>query len=284
MCYHLEIFINDILKICGDDFIQAYADDVVVYCTDRRPEVAQRKLQGCLNDIESWCRSNCLTVNTAKTKSVWYGTRRLLKDVPPIDVAFGTCSLPNVDSYTYLGVTLDTLLTFKKNFAKTNQVVNCRYVKLLRIRHLVPRYVRILIYKQTVLPILDFCSFLTDGYDKGLVDKLQRLQNRCLRACVYAPPGPLDIVRLHADCSVEFLLHRRTRQLSILMFKTLVVHNGINRVGMQLRVDDGRPIRKRLPRGHLYFRSPLYRGSTIWNGLGIDAQVCNEIIEFKKLV
>ena len=68
---------------------------------------------------------------------------------------------------------------------------------------------RVLVYKQTILPLVKYASFmcLNNGRD---VDKLQKLQNRCLRLCfdVY-DPVEMGILRLHELARVNMLDVRR---------------------------------------------------------------------------
>ena len=77
-----------------------------------------------------------------------------------------------------------------------------------------------LVYKQTVLPLTEYVSFVMCLNNKHDVDKLQVLQNRALRMC-YNIHNPRDIslLQLHERAKVDMLHKRRTLQLLPIMYE-----------------------------------------------------------------
>ena len=73
---------------------------------------------------------------------------------------------------------------------------------------------RVLVYKQTVLPLTEYVSFVMCLNNKHNVDKFQKLQNRALRMC-YNIQNPRDIrvLRLHDMAKIDMLYKRRMLQL-----------------------------------------------------------------------
>ena len=80
-------------------------------------------------------------------------------------------------------------------------------------------YTRILVYKQTILPLVEYVSFMLCFNNTRDVDKLQRLQNRCLRSC-YDVYNPMDLGTdlLHLTARDNKLDLRRNIQLLNIMF------------------------------------------------------------------
>ena len=68
-----------------------------------------------------------------------------------------------VETFVYLGVTIDKKLNFEKYLGATIQKVNGRLITLARIRKLIDAHTCLLIYKQTILPILDYVSVLANS-------------------------------------------------------------------------------------------------------------------------
>ena len=62
------IFINDINMLNLASQLKLYADDTVVYNSNKDPQVAHDQLQKDLDTLVVWCNKNCLTINTKKTQ------------------------------------------------------------------------------------------------------------------------------------------------------------------------------------------------------------------------
>ena len=61
-----------------------------------------------------------------------------------------------VEHYTYLGVIIDRKLNFEKIVGKTMSRAQGRLITLARLRKLLDIKTTLLIYKQTIRPILDY--------------------------------------------------------------------------------------------------------------------------------
>ena len=68
-----------------------------------------------------------------------------------------------VKNFSYLGVNLDNKLSFEKFINGTISRVNSRLITLARIRKNVDAYTALLIYKQTIMPILDYMCILVNS-------------------------------------------------------------------------------------------------------------------------
>ena len=82
--------------------------------------------------------------------------------------------------YEYLGITIDNKLNFIKSVNKTVSTACHRIYLLSKIRKMMPQITAILIYKQTVLPVLEYCGLLYNGLTSTTISKLQ--QQNCQTA------------------------------------------------------------------------------------------------------
>ena len=80
---------------------------------DCDPENAARKLQPNLNKFAQWCSSNKLSLNVKKTKLMTFGTRHKVKKAKEVKVSFNDKALQLVPTYKYLGIVLDSVLSYK---------------------------------------------------------------------------------------------------------------------------------------------------------------------------
>ena len=64
------IYVNDLLFLFGEDnpSIMLYADDTVIYVSERKSCTACDRLEGGLAKLHRWCTLNKLSINIKKTK------------------------------------------------------------------------------------------------------------------------------------------------------------------------------------------------------------------------
>ena len=158
-----SIYINDIVDIvdCG---IVLYADDTVIYHYDK--DVLQQNLK----IVTDWCNNNLLTINVKK--SHWMKTKICGKSNedhdPNSNFSFmvGNIMLTEVDLYKYLGLHIDVNLNFQAHHKKLTSFVQLKLNHFKKIRNFINKKAAILIYKCTILPILEYADFL---FDQGII-------------------------------------------------------------------------------------------------------------------
>ena len=83
-----------------------------------------------------------------------------------------------------------------------------------KIKKFIDKYTRILVYKQTIMSLVEYVSFMLFLNRKCEIDKLQRLQNRCLRMCLDVHhPKDMTVSNLHMNARIDSLELRRSNQL-----------------------------------------------------------------------
>ena len=92
---------------------------------------------------------------------------------------------------------------------------------------------RILVYKQTILPLVEYVSFMLLFNRICDAEKLQKLQNRCLRMCFdIRNPRDMSVKLLHENSNIDYLRTRRNIQLAKVMFN-LASENKFRKDGNQ---------------------------------------------------
>ena len=100
---------------------------------------------------------------------------------------------------------------FKKNSYKNYQFT--------KIRKYVDVNTCIRIYKQTVLPLVEYVSFMMCLNNKHNIGKLQRLQNKSLRLYYNIDvPVEMNTTLLHDNAKIEKLCDRRNLALMCIMY------------------------------------------------------------------
>ena len=98
----------------------------------------------------------------------------------------------------------------KQNFNNTSKKFSYKIYQFGKIRKFLNVETRILVYKQTVLPLSEYVIFVMCLNNKHEVDKLQKLQNKALRLCYnIQSPKEMRVSLLHDMASVDSLYKRR---------------------------------------------------------------------------
>ena len=197
------IYINDLTTCIKHSQCRLFADDTVLYVSCGSSSEAKVNLQADLDNLSQWCQKNQLTINTNKTKGMSFGNKRLLDRDLPLDLKLNGVSLMIVQNYKYLGIILDPNLSFAKHIANLVSVVNFKAYSFTKFRHMLTKSAAIRLYKSMILPYLDYGDSIYGGANQDLLQKLQRLQNRCLRIATYQF-GHTDTTELHKQQKLHF--------------------------------------------------------------------------------
>ena len=102
------VYVNDLSTIIKHSKVLLYADDTVLY----------RQI--------NWCRVNKLTINTSKTKAMYFPSISNYHTQPTLKL--NGIELQTVKSYKYLGVEVDSELTSKAQLANTYKKQQINYI------------------------------------------------------------------------------------------------------------------------------------------------------------
>ena len=172
--------------VCRRSRIVLYADDTVLYISDRDLGSIQSALSDDLNYVSDWLSANRLTLNVNKTKSMLFGTPHMLEESKSIDINFGSEHIEQVESFKYLGVTLDSKLSFDVHLNNSAKRVAYKVGVSGRVRnYLSPRHLE-MVYNAIVLPHFDYASTVWSGTCAKYTNPLVSLQVRAGRVILGA--------------------------------------------------------------------------------------------------
>lgn len=97
------------LEMPRNAFLIAYADDIAVVIVERDPELAQMTLNQVMRRVNDWMTQHGLSLALSKTELVLLTGQRIPTIIP---MTVGTERTMTKGKVKYLGVTLDTKLTF----------------------------------------------------------------------------------------------------------------------------------------------------------------------------
>ena len=98
---------------CSDTFL--YADDTVIVCKDKDHTEVNDKLAIQLDKAQTWLRNHKLSLNLTKTKVMYPGMINKTNKEQHSTLSTGHGKIEVVTKFKYLGIMVDSNLTFKSH-------------------------------------------------------------------------------------------------------------------------------------------------------------------------
>ena len=270
-------YINDIFTNIGEDVkVMMFADDCVLYKSDANCDHILSCLQHSLDNYVKWGKENNMYLNANKSKTMLINPtngndlyRPLLTDGKHIGF---------VNTFNYLGVLLDDHLTFQPYYNMVKRRMENKIFVMSKIRKYVDNKTALLIYKQAVLPLVEYAGFVLISCTIGQRNDLQVLQNNALRLSKrYRLLDRIAIECLHRECSIIGLEQRRRLQLLHLMYLHSKVEVNVKIARRVTRAVTKIVFNTATRCTGKYLNSPFYKGTLIWNSLDVGLQTANNV-------
>ena len=201
-----------------------------------------------------------------------FGNPTRLDKLPAPEIRVDGLPLKTVPTYKYLGVTLDTQLNYNKHVKKIIANVTGKLKQFRRMRFFLDTKAATMVYKNMILPLMEYGDIFLVGTSATNRKRLQVLQNKGLR-CALNKGKFTDSDELHVDASLLQLKHRRELHMLNYMYDMAQIKGNLRKCrteGVRTRSDDKKLVRIRKPRTEKYRKSLAYRGPKKWNNLSED--------------
>ena len=277
-------YINDVVQAKGNLMLNMYADDCILFKSGNNWNLMCDSIQLDLDNINSWCVRNRLKLSESKSKLLHIGSIQKLGLVDRNrNINLGNVPLQFVDRYKYLGIILDKHMDLTSYLSVVKKNVSNHLFKLRKIRKYVPQDCAVRIYKQTILPILDYGGFILNSCNQSDRSDLQIMQNNALRICYNVRlRDRMSVKTLHKNAKLLSLDQRRKVQLLSLMFIHKFNHDVRRPVNRHTRGADRFKFKLERYNTVKYKNSPYYKGSELWDSLALATINCDNLFEFKQ--
>lgn len=200
-------------------FTLCYADDTIIFSSDRNIERTSRHMQAYLSKLYLYFDKWKLKVNISKSSSISFSPRsasiphKITKQLRNISFKLNNSPIPHRKFLKYLGV------TFAANFKFTSHVEGMR-TKCLKIlgflnrllkpsTHLYPK-VKLVIYKQLVRSLLSYAHHIWFNISSSQMEKFSLIERKCLRASLNIRRNPINFHyisnrNLYKTCAIDKL-------------------------------------------------------------------------------
>ena len=278
------LYINDIVQSKGNLMINMYADDCILFKSVNNWNHMSDLIQSDLNNINAWCTRNRLQLSHKKSKVLLIGSSNKLGHVDyNIRIKLDNIPLEFVDNYKYLGITIDKNMDLTCLLSTVKKSVSNHLFKLRKLRKFITQDCAIIIYKQTILPLLDYSGFLINSCNISDRNELQVLQNDALRTCFNVRRRDrMSIKLMHKNANLLSLDQRRKMQLLSLMFIHKTNHAVQRRFDRATRAADRYTFYLERYKNVKYKNSPYYKSSELWDSLPLMTINCDNVFEFRQ--
>ena len=177
-------YIDD-MRYCSDivKFI-LFADDTTIFYSSRDLNDLFNTMNNELSKLSEWLKVNKLSINIKKTHYIIFGSRPV--DPADVNLTFNGIPLENVQSTKFLGVIIDSKLTWKAHIQHIVNKLSKISGVIYKLRYLLNSKTTLLLYDAMVVPYLTYCAIVWAAAPKTTLNRLHLLQKRVLRLVVLA--------------------------------------------------------------------------------------------------
>ena len=282
------IYSNDIIEKVKKSGFTFYADDTVIYSKKKSLEQAGADIQEDLDGLSQWCTQNDLFMNVSKTKVMFYGSKAKINSIDLPEFYINGQPIDRAKTYTYLGIKLDEQLSLDIHANLLIRKVSNKIYQLSKIRSFITKKAALMIYKNMILPILEYGDVFIHSASKETRKKLQVLQNKALR-CALSKEKLFPTDELHVEAKLLKLKDRRHMHVLLHMYQLAQMPNfklwkTHQPNGVRTRSSKKKLITFRRPTMEKYRKSITYQGPKLWNNLPAQVQKLDTYHEFKSNV
>ena len=177
------IYVNDISASVNGEITQ-FADDTSVVIYNKLKDDMTKNINTNMNELTHWFKNNNLTLNTNKTKFIFFTTKHMENDIN---------IHPSVDSTKFLGLFIDSNLKWESHVDNLSKKLTGINYMLYSLRTYVDRNVLLTAYFGIFQSKMAYGIPFWGGYDSKL-KRIFTLQKRAIRTIFFL--GPCDSCRL----------------------------------------------------------------------------------------
>ena len=189
-----SLYINDLPSVCPDVETLLYADDTVMYVHAKTKQLAAAKLTSALEQISKWLNCSCLQLNLKKTVGMFF-TKRQCNIASNITISGHNIDI--VSEVKYLGITIDSNLTFKKHIKKVSQRIRFSLANFKYIRNTLTLKAAKLYMNAMIMSHITYCLTSWGQTNSSTLKPLEMLYKQTLKVLDQKPNSSHHCTILH---------------------------------------------------------------------------------------
>ena len=181
------LYINDFRLCLSQSSSGHFADDTFIMYHSKKAKTIETIINTELKEVIKWLRLNKLSLNAGKTELIFFQSNRHKLNHENIYINFEGIRLIPVDYVKYLGMYIDKYLNWNHHIYELSKKLGQANGILSKLRYNAPLDICIQVYYSI------FYSRLINGCNlwglssKENIEKIEVLQNKCIRIMTFAP-------------------------------------------------------------------------------------------------
>lgn len=175
------LYTNDLPNINKFARFIFFADDANIIVTGNNITEIKDKINELLISINSWVTTNGLKLNLTKTKYMVFTNQRN-NDLNDLDIRLNGVDIKKVESERFLGVILETNMTWKKHISSLASKIARNSGMIYNLNGIVPEKVLKTLYNSFIQSHLNYCSNVWGLGSKASINKIFTAQKKAVRA------------------------------------------------------------------------------------------------------
>lgn len=269
------LYVNDLPDHISVGELFAYADDTSIIVSDVDPDGVCRKVFKVVDEFKTWCDRNGLMINLDKT--VFLKFRSRLHRNSPLSLHILDKPVSFSGSVGFLGVMLDSDLTYEQHIDKTVGKLNSAYFAISSLKCKFGQETLLSVYYGIFFCHLNYC--ITVWGVSADVKRLFLIQKRVIRL--------IFNIKFRETCRDAFRRYNILTVTSIYLYKILsFIHSNVNSINKRSDIHNYNTRSSNhlclSSHNHTYYKhSPMYSGSWLYNMLPASLKNSSDIAKFR---
>ena len=275
------LYINDINSACGNNRIKLFADDANAFVFGKTLRNVFNDANVLINNINRWLICNKLSLNYSKTNYMLFNNNcklaSFIKD-NNLSIAVNNVTLQQVDVVKYLGILLDSKLTFKPHIDSLIKKLNSYRALIFKVSRVIPDAAKRLLYFSYAYPVILYGLSVYGMCSKTELNQLSVACNKLLRT-VQCKPYDYSTTLLYSNYDTLPIEYLRDFVILKLMYQCYYNIGVPQPIVNLLQLNSN--IHSHFTRSHTKFHlgkrslpkscsSCMYIGPNLWNSLPTD--------------
>ena len=181
------IYINDFSQASSVFKFIMYADDTTLFRNlksfGNNIQTREYLINAELSNVREWLDINKLSLNKSKSKYMIFHVPN--KDIQYLKLKIDNVIIEKVDEFSFLGLTMDTNLNWKRHSEKKCNKCAKMIGILNRLNYVLPHGIKIMLYNSLILPQINYC-IMACGYKGSRLLKIQKKAARIITLSGYS--------------------------------------------------------------------------------------------------
>ena len=179
---YVLIYINDLPNCLNGTTSRLFADDTNLTAVGETVDEVEGRADIDMGNVRKWLCANKLSLNIGKTEYILIGSRNKTNSIDTErGIKIENQVIKKVRNTKVLGVKLDENLSWEKHIDHISSKITSGIGAIMRIKDYVEQSTLVTVYNALTQPYFDYCCEIWDTCNKGLSERLQKLQNRAAR-------------------------------------------------------------------------------------------------------